>query len=78
MEELVVDLPDQGLTQLDIPSIDVVLSDTAFAAMFGVHFDLRLNDRVFWRIVQPDLLVTAYGGEAQTHFRISSAIGFGF
>jgi hypothetical protein len=28
--------------------------------------------------VQPDLLITGYGNDAQTHFRISSGLAFDF
>ena len=78
IEELIVNLPGGGTELIDFPFIDVVLTDTAFAAMFGIHFDWKINDRVFWRIVQPDVLISAYGGEGQANFRIASGLGFEF
>ncbi|MGD8329767.1 MAG: outer membrane beta-barrel protein [Acidobacteriota bacterium] len=63
---------------LGLRAFDVGFGDTVFALLFGVHFDARLNDRVVWRVVQPDLLITGYGNDAQTHFRISSGLAFDF
>lgn len=76
IEDLVTGEGD-NLSQV-IPPIEVDENGSAFAALFGVHFDLRLNDRLVWRIAQPDLLVTTYGGEAQTHFRFATGIGYEF
>jgi hypothetical protein len=42
--------------------------------MFGVHFDWRFRDGIVWRVVEPNVLIT----DDQTHFRLSSGIGFEF
>jgi hypothetical protein len=49
--------------------------ETAFGASFGVHFDLDVGERLVWRVVQPDLLITTYGDDTQTHVRVASGLG---
>jgi hypothetical protein len=77
-EELIVGLPDRDRRRLRLRAFDVAFDQTVFALSFGVHFDLKISDRLTWRVAQPDLLVTGYGDEAQKHFRISSGLGFEF
>lgn len=77
-EELIIDVPGQGPVRFQLRAFEVHLSDTTFAALFGVHFDLRLHDRIFWRVVQPDILLTGYGDDTQAHFRITTGIGVDF
>lgn len=57
---------------------DLDLDETAVAIAVGVNFDLRVTDRIAWRIIQPDVLITGYGNDSQTHFRISTGLAFGF
>ena len=67
----------QGLITVVPPGFEV----EEFAVVsrpIGMHFDLKVNDRLTWRVVQPDVLVTNYGNDVQSHFRISSGLGFGF
>jgi len=52
--------------------------DTSFAGAFGVHFDPRIDDRLIWRVVEPAVLITAYGNDTQGHFRLSSGLAFDF
>ena len=54
------------------------LDETALAMAFGVNFDLQVNDRISWRIIQPDVLVTTFGNGTQTHFRFSTGAVFAF
>ena len=54
------------------------LDETALAMAFGVNFDLKVNDRISWRIIQPDVLVTRFGNGIQTQFRFSTGFVFGF
>lgn len=56
-----------------IPAFDD--PDTAFGASFGVHFDLDIGERLVWRVAQPDVLLTTYGDDTQTQFRIASGLG---
>jgi len=77
-DELIIDIPGQGPQRIQLRAFELGFGDTVFAALFGVHFDLRFTDRVVWRVVQPDLLITGYGNDAQTHFRISSGLAFDF
>ena len=63
------------LTQFTFPSASI------FAASFGGSVDYRLTDRLSYRIVQPELLLTrsTTGGASpwtQTNFRLSSGIVF--
>ncbi len=77
-EELAFDLPDRFRRGLRLQAFDVAFDQTVFALAVGVHFDLRINDRLTWRIVQPDVLLTGYGDDTQAHFRIASGLGFEF
>ena len=77
-EELIVDVPGEGRRRFTLRAFNLDIDETTFAALFGVHFDLRVNDRVIWRVVQPDVLVTGYGNDGQAHFRISTGLGFEF
>jgi len=75
-EPFIIRAPGQPPQRLDLLAFDV--DETVFAMMFGVHFDLRINERITWRVAQPDVLVTGYGNDGQAHFRISSGLGFEF
>lgn len=77
-QELFIDLPGQGRRRFTLPAFDFNINQTTFAATLGIHFDLRINDRLIWRVVQPDVLVTGYGSDAQTHFRFATGLGFEF
>lgn len=77
-EELIVEVPGQGPFRFNLRAFDIHVEETTFAALFGVHFDLRINERLIWRVVQPDVLVTGYGNDGQAHFRISTGLGFEF
>lgn len=77
-EEFFINVPGQGRRRLTLRDLDINVEQTTFAALFGVHFDLRITDRLIWRVVQPDVLVTGYGNDAQGHFRISTGLGFEF
>ena len=78
-----VDFDNDGVV-LEIPGGQEVLlsvidfDDTSFAAAFGMHFDLRIDDRLVWRVVEPAVLITAYGNDTQGHFRLSSGLAFDF
>ena len=76
LEELIIRAP--GSPRFQLLAFEFNFGDTAFAATFGMHFDLKVNDRLTWRVVQPDVLVTNYGNDVQSHFRISSGLGFEF
>ena len=54
------------------------LDETSLAMAFGVNFDLQVNDRISWRIIQPDILLTTFGNNTQTSFRFSTGVVFGF
>jgi hypothetical protein len=78
-----IDFDDDGF-QLQVPGGQEILLSvidfeaTSFAAAFGVHFDLRIDDRIVWRLVEPVVLITAYGNDTQGHFRLSSGLAFDF
>ncbi len=79
IERLIAEIPGlrQRLRLVAFP-LDLDIDQTVFGASFGVHFDVKINDRLTWRAVQPDVLVTNYGNDAQAHFRITSGLGFEF
>lgn len=77
IERLIAGPPGVG-PGVRLLALDFSESETAFAAMFGVHFDLKLTERLTWRVVQPDVLITSYGNDGQAHFRLSSGLGFDF
>lgn len=52
--------------------------DTVPAFALGMTFDLQLDDRIAWRIVQPDVLVTTYGDDSQTHLRLATGVTISF
>jgi len=78
-----VEFDDNGFL-LEVPGRQEVLLSvidfeaTSFAAAFGVRFDLRIDDRLVWRVVEPAVLITAYGNDTQGHFRLSSGLAFDF
>ncbi len=80
IEELSIALPEFGRRPrgFGLRAFAFEVDQTVFGASFGVHFDLKINDRLTWRIVQPDVLVTNYGDSAQAHFRIASGLGVEF
>lgn len=49
-----------------------------FAASFGGSIDYRINARFSYRIIQPELLLTRFGGSTQPDVRVSSGILFTF
>jgi hypothetical protein len=77
-DELIIDVPGHGPERFQLRPFEFGFGDTVFAVLLGVHFDARLTDRMVWRVVQPDLLITGYGNDTQTHFRISSGLAFDF
>jgi len=48
--------------------------ENSFTGSFGGTADLKLSERIDWRIVQPDLFVTRFGSGTQTDFRIATGI----
>lgn len=78
IEELIAEIPVFVPRRLGLRAFDFEVDQTAFGASFGVHFDLKINDRLTWRVVQPDVLITNYGDGGQAHFRIASGLGFEF
>jgi len=74
----VIPLVVDGSLPFDLFAFDFEASDTTLAAAFGVHFDLRVHDRVIWRVIQPDLMFTGYADGTQAHFRIFSGLGVRF
>jgi hypothetical protein len=53
-------------------------SDTSFAAVVGGGVDVKLNDRVAWRVGQFDYVLTRFGGDSQHNVRFSTGIVFRF
>ena len=70
--------PQPSITQFTVGSRN------AFAASFGASLDYRITDRLSYRIVQPEILLTRYGvaagDEYSTHadVRVSTGILFRF
>jgi hypothetical protein len=75
---IIFNVPGFGPRRFEFGGNGFGFGDTVFAALFGVHFDLRVHDRVLWRVVEPDLLITNYGNDGQAHFRLSSGLVFEF
>jgi len=71
-------LPGQGPGPFAPFPIEVDSSETAAGVTLGLHFDLKINERMFWRIMQPEIMGTSYGNDGQGHFRITSGLGFEF
>ena len=78
IEELAIPFPGFGPGRFGLRAFDLDVDQTVFGASFGVHFDLKINDRLTWRVVQPDVLITNYGDGGQAHFRIASGLGVEF
>ena len=53
-------------------------SQVAFSSAFGGSVDVKITPRVSWRIVQPEYLLTRFGGTYQDNFRLSTGIVFRF
>lgn len=51
-------------------------SETGFAGVIGGGLDVRLNDRVDFRLVQLDYNPTRLGGETQHNFRVGIGLVF--
>ena len=45
-----------------------------FTGAFGGTVDLRLSERLAWRVAQPDVFVMRFGSGTQTDFRIATGI----
>lgn len=45
-----------------------------FTGAFGGTIDLRLSQRLAWRVAQPDVFVMRFGSRTQTDFRIATGI----
>lgn len=50
--------------------------ETSFALAFGGDFTVNLGDFFAFRVVQPEVLFTWFGGKTQTNFRVSTGIVF--
>ena len=50
----------------------------AFAASFGGNVDVKITDRVSYRLVQPEYLLTRFGNSVQNGFRVSTGFVFRF
>lgn len=74
----IIPLVVDGTEPFDLLAFGFEASDTTLAAAFGLHFDLRVGDRVVWRVMQPDLMFTGYADGTQAHFRIFSGLGVRF
>lgn len=59
-------------------ALDIDVSETVFAAMFGIYVDLPLREQWTWRVIQPDVLLTTYGDDVQAHFRLASSLAYRF
>jgi hypothetical protein len=44
----------------------------------GGGIDAELTDKIHWRLVQADYLLTQFGGGSQNNFRFSTGILFRF
>lgn len=51
-------------------------SEYAFAASFGGDVTVNITDVVAYRVMQPEVFFTSFGGNTQTNFRISTGIVF--
>jgi hypothetical protein len=64
--------PSPAITQL------TVSGGNGFAASFGGSVDYRINDRLSYRLVQAELLLTRFGGSAQPDLRVATGLVFTF
>ena len=53
-----------------------LLEGNAFAMSIGIGVDLRVNDRVSIRLVQPEYLRTDFGGVVREHLRLQTGVVF--
>jgi len=51
---------------------------SSFSMALGGGVDTELSDRVRWRLVQADYLLTQFGGGSQNNFRFSTGVVFRF
>jgi hypothetical protein len=64
--------PATPITQL------TVSGGNGFAASFGGSIDYRINDRLAYRFVQPEPLLTRFAGSTQPDFRVATGLVFTF
>ena len=68
----------RGKADLDVPPVDfdfrLGVKQTKLAGAFGVSVDFNLSEAIAWRIVQPDVFVTSFGGEQQNNFRLATGV----
>lgn len=58
---------------------DLSVGGTSFAAAFGGSFDVRVNERLTYRLLQPNYYLTRYGdGKTQSNMRLSTGLVFTF
>ncbi len=62
-----------GSVKTDL-SDELWVESTNFAAAFGGSLTLALSDLISLRLIQPNLLVTTFGGESQTSKRFSAGL----
>lgn len=73
---------DNPSTQIGLISpLNATVHDNAFAAAFGLGFDIKLNKNVAWRVVQADYLLTKFrdgDNDRQDNFRAATGLVFRF
>jgi hypothetical protein len=66
--EWFIGVPGAPITEL------TAAGGNGFAASFGGSIDYRFNDRLSYRVVQPEFLLTRLGGSSQPNLRVSTGI----
>lgn len=58
----------------DVTAIDTSETENALGVALGAALDLDVTERLAWRIVQPDLLITTFGNDTQANIRLATGL----
>lgn len=66
--------PEKGSPSLDLVDFHLAVKQNKLAAAAGVSVDLNITENIAWRILQPDVYVTSFGGRQQNNFRLATGL----
>ncbi len=69
---------DTSTATLSAQRLRLALAQNVAAASAGGSFDFRINDRISYRVAQPEALFTRIGGSMYYNFRVSTGLVFRF
>ena len=57
---------------------EIDFAATKFAYALGGAVDWNVTDRLAWRVIQPEVLTTTFGGATQRTFRVATGLAYRF